>query len=273
MRNQNKNDQFAGAGEVITDLGIAASSIDVNAIADHIIPNQVRDEIPTLNQFGYMKFEFEEFSKEFFELAKKAKKPVLEIGPAYGWVTHQVLKAGAEIVAADISKEHLEVLVKTAPQDHLDNLHVVQGAFPQELDFPEDSFDAILISRVLHFLEGDDIELGLQKVHKWLAPGGKFIATNCSIYHQCVREKMLTTFQKRIEQGEKWPGIVRSDKDIETVHADFSPGVINVFHEKQLNDLLPMHKFKVDKIGLFDYPSDPWDDKDKGHIGFVATKI
>ncbi len=92
------------------EFGICASSIDRSKLRNHAKPDQVRDEIPTLNQYGYMKFEFEHYTESFVQHAKIATKPVLEIGTAYGWVAHKVLETGAMMVACDLSNEHLEVL-------------------------------------------------------------------------------------------------------------------------------------------------------------------
>jgi 2-polyprenyl-3-methyl-5-hydroxy-6-metoxy-1,4-benzoquinol methylase len=274
MENENliRQKEFAGLDLIIDDLGVKASSIDITKIPVHNKPQQVRDEIPTLNQYGYMKSEFEYFSNSFIESAKIAKKPVLEIGPAYGWLTHQALAAGATVVAADISKEHLDVLIKDAPEEYLNNLYVYLGAFPNEVDFKEESFDSIMTSRILHFLDGPTLEQGLDKLHSWLVPNGKLVATNCSIYHSSVKGKMSEIFQKRIANNEAWPGMA-TQKDFDSVHDDYSAQFLNCFYKEQLEELLPKHGFKIEQINYFDYPSDPWPDEGKGHIGFVATKI
>jgi polyketide synthase PksJ len=256
------------------DLGVRASSINIDALPDHKQPEQVRDEIPTLNQFGYMKFELEEFSKAFINHAGKAKNPVLEIGSAYGFVTHKVLaETNAQMVANDINQAHLEVLLKNAPKDKLSNLSVVQGSFPEEIEFLNNTFDTILISRVLHFLEPEKVEQGLDKIHKWLTKDGKFICTNSSIYHSSVKNQMLETFEERIENGDEWAGITRSREDQDTIHKNLLPSFLNLFHITQLETLLPKHGFQIEQINYFDYPSDPWPDEGKGHIGFVASKI
>lgn len=220
-----------------------------------------------------MKFEFEEFSKALVDYAKEATRPILEIGPAYGWLAHKALRAGAKMVVADISAEHLEVLLKDAPKDKLNNLSVIRGAFPDEINLLPNSFEIILASRILHFLEGNQIEKGLDKIHNWLIKDGQFICTNCSIYHSSVKNQMLKTFKKRIEEGDKWPGIARSIEELDPVHNDYSKNFLNCFYKEQLEALLPTHGFKIEKIKYFDYPSDPWPDDNKGHIGFVASKI
>ncbi|MDG1437082.1 MAG: methyltransferase domain-containing protein [Rickettsiaceae bacterium] len=267
-----KQKGFAGVNSIITPLGIAANSIDLSTITDHKKPNQIRDEIPTLNQYGYMKSELEFFSTSFLESAKNAKKPVMEIGPAYGWLTHQALKVGAKVVSVDICKEHLEAVVIDAPKEYLDNLYIYQGKFPDEVIFQSESFDSIMASRILHFLEGEDFEKGLGKIWNWLIPGGKFIATNCSIFHSCVKGKMSKIFQERIKNNEPWPGMATYN-DFDSVHDEYAASFLNCFYKEQLEELLKKHGFRIETINYFDYPTDSWPDEGKGHIGFVATKI
>ncbi len=251
---------------------IKASSLDLTKFLLKSKPKQIRDEIPTLNRFGYMKSEHEYFGNKFIELAKITKKQVLEIGPAYGWLTHKVLEIGAAIVALDISKEHLEILVKEAPKKYLENLYVYHGEFPDEVKFKDNSFDAIMASRILHFLDGVTLERSLDKLHNWLSPSGKLVATNCSIYHSSVKGKMSKTFQERIANNERWAGMT-TNNDFDRIHDDHSAYFLNCFYKEQLEELLPRHRFKIEQINYFDYPKDPWPDEGKGHIGFVATKI
>jgi len=267
-----KNKSYATNNPDHSDFGIRASDIDISNLPVHIKPEQIRDEIPTLNKTGYMKFEFEHFSKSFVEYARAAQRPVLEIGTAYGWVTHKVLETGATIVAADICQEHLEVLLKETKEEHLDKLYVYRGAFPEELAFKPKSFDAIFMSRILHFLKGEEVERGLKKIHSWLAPKGKFIATNCSIYHSSVKKNMHKIFEERIALKHQWPGLVTKE-DFDKVHENYSPSFLNTFYKEQLEELMPKHGFKIETIEYFDYPSDPWPDEGKGHIGFIASKI
>lgn len=256
----------------ITEYGIKASSIDIDLIPSHEKPNQIRDEIPTLNRFGYMKFEWDEFCKEFVDYAKVNGGPVLEIGPAYGWVTHKALEQDITVIAADISKQHLEVLIKDAPSDKLDKLYVYHGFFPDEIELPRESLSAVLASRILHFLEGEDIEKGLDKIHSWLKPNGKFFCSNCSIHHYSVNEKMLNIYKERKSKGDKWPGLIRNQRELAPEHAPYVEDLFHPFDIEIFENILPKHGFKIEKIKLFDYPSDIYSNN-IGHIGFIATKI
>lgn len=266
IHNNKKLKEFAGEDAIITELGIAATSINIDALPEHKKPEQIRDEIPTLNQFGYMKFEWDEFCKEFVDYAKGATKPVLEIAPAYGWVTHRALEQDVEIIAADISKEHLEILLRDAPRNKLNKLHIYHGKFPDEMNFPAESLSAVLASRLFHFLKVEEIEKGLEKINKWLEPKGKFICSNCSIYHYTVNQEMLDNYTEGEKLGDKWCG--RTKSQIQNSESDdlFYPFDISVFER-----LLPEYGFKIEKIKLFDYPSDIYSKK-QGHVGFVATK-
>jgi len=256
----------------INSLGILGSTVDINALPNHMVPEQIRDEIPTLNQFGYMKFELEYFSKSFIDCAKEAKNPVLEIGTAYGWLTQKVLETGATVVASDICREHLEILLKTTKEEYLDRLYVYEGSFPDQFTFPRNSFSSIMAARILHFLDGNTLERGLAKIHDWLIPGGKFISTNCSMYHSSVKKTMHKIFEGRIADKCKWPGMVPKE-GFDLVHENYSPAFLHTFHKEQLEELLPHYGFKIETIKYFDYPGDPWPDEGKGHVGFVATKI
>lgn len=272
MSEENSKDAFTEKNTKKTKYGILASSIDIEFLPDHTKPNQVRDEIPTLNRFGYMKSKLEFFGESFISLAKASNKPSLEIGCAYGWLTHQVLKTNSKIVASDISREHLEILLKDAPQDKLDNLYIYKGSFPEEVSFDNESFDVVMASRIIHFLKGEDVKKGLDKIYNWLAPNGALICTNCSIYHSSVKKKMNKIFEERIKNKEEWAGMTKQDS-FDSVHDDYAHTFLNCFYKEQLEKLLPEHGFKIEEIRYFDYPTDPWLDEGKGHIGFVARKV
>jgi 2-polyprenyl-3-methyl-5-hydroxy-6-metoxy-1,4-benzoquinol methylase len=256
-----------------TEFGILASTVDMSEIPVHAKPQQIRDELVTMNQYGYMKFEWDEFGKDFANITKLADKPVLEIGPAYGWVTHRILEMNKKIIALDVSKEHLEVLLREAPQDKLDKLFIYHASFPEDVDFPKNSLSAVLASRVFHFFTGETIKRGLDKIYDWLEPNGKFVCTNLSIYHYSVKNQWLAIFKDRERQGVQWAGEIKNQRKSSPIHAPYVQDYLNVFDIKQWEDLLPEHGFKIEKIKLFDYPSDIYSENREGHIGFVARKV
>ena len=256
-----------------SDFGIPANLIDTSLDSSKI-PNRIRDEIPTLNQYGYMKEEFDIYSKAFVDTSCNNNLPVLEIGPAYGWVLKQTLEKGAQVIANDISKEHLAIIVDSIRSDNamLNKLFVYPGAFPGEIELPNDSIGSVLVSRVFHFLDVEDINIGLKKIHNWLIDGGKLYFTACSVYHDSIREQILDIFQAKFNNGELWPGRVTNHKKVtKSKHLPYTQDFFHVFDIPQLEKIIPKYGFKIDHISLFDYPNDT-DSMGKGHIGFVATK-
>ncbi len=255
-----------------TAFGIKGDSINRSKLILRDIPVRIKDEIPTLNQFGYMKEELDEYSKEFLEFASKSEKPVLEIGTAYGWAAMQALKKGGTLIANDISEEHLAILLKNTPEDCLSRLFLLPAAFPCDVKLPDASVSAVLASRIFHFLEAIEIEKGLDKIYNFLVSGGKFYFTACSYYHYSVKDKIQHVFSNRGSYDKKWPGIIVNQKENAPDHAPYVQDFLHVFDVSQLEDLMPQHGFRIDKISLFDYPNDT-DSAGKGHVGFVATKI
>ncbi|NRB11045.1 MAG: class I SAM-dependent methyltransferase [Rickettsiaceae bacterium] len=253
-------------------FGYPASIFDINRIPEHTMPNQVKDEIPTMNKFGFMKFEFEEYNKSFINYASNISKPALEIGSAYGWLAKKALEKDINYIASDVSTDHLEILLKNAPKDKLNNLSIYPSEFPKEINFPQKSIGAVFVGRVLHFLTGELIEKGLEKIHNWLDDDGKLFCTNCSIYHYTVKNEIISSYNKKFAEGVKWPGILHNLKEAAPMNADYVDNFLNVFDIPQLEALLPNFGFKIEKISLFDFPNDT-DSGGKGHIGFIARKI
>ena len=97
-------------------------------------------------------------------------KPVLDLGCGFGWHCRYAADHGAAaVIGVDLSEKMLE----KARADTFDGrIHYVRGAM-EEVDFPPASFEAVLSSLALHYVE----ELGpvFRRVWDWLAPGGDFV--------------------------------------------------------------------------------------------------
>jgi SAM-dependent methyltransferase len=255
-----------------TNFGYPAASIDQSDLLVKKVPEQIQDEIPTMNRMGYMKVDLDEFSEEFIGYSVDSDGLVLELGCAYGFVVQKVLKAGGQIIASDLSREHLTVLIKDVPKKLLKNLYLLPGYFPDDINFPRESLSAVLTSRMLHFLDGDTIERGLRKIYNWLIPNGKLFFISVTPHHAALRDSFLEKYLARVLNGEEWPGVIENQWEINPTNKEYVEPYLNVFDVAQLEELLPKYGFKIEKIGLFDYPYDV-DSDGKGHIGFVATKV
>jgi len=96
-----------------------------------------------------------------------AGKRVLDLGCGYGWHCRYAREEGATaVLGVDISEKMLE----RAREMTSDPAITYQRAALEDLDLADGSFDVVISSLTLHYIEGIDAIFG--KLHKWLTPGG-----------------------------------------------------------------------------------------------------
>ena len=97
-------------------------------------------------------------------------KRVLDLGCGFGWHCRYAADHGAAaVIGVDLSEKMLE----KARADTFDGrIHYVRGAM-EEVDFPPASFEAVLSSLALHYI--DDFAAVCQGVNRCLRPGGTFV--------------------------------------------------------------------------------------------------
>jgi ubiquinone/menaquinone biosynthesis C-methylase UbiE len=97
---------------------------------------------------------------------------VLDVGCGAGVPVAKVLAdAGHVVTGVDISRVQIERATERVP-----HATFVQ-ADATELEFPAESFDAVLTFYSLIHIPVDEQERLLQKIASWLRPGGVFVAT------------------------------------------------------------------------------------------------
>ena len=175
---------------------------------DDLLPESpVEGLIPTLNKTGWMTEALDAYSQDFAEYAGKIGadgSESLDIGCAYGIATLTALSNGGRICACDIEPRHIEILDQRVPADARDRYRSTTGALP-DVDFPAGSFGAILASRVLHFLDGPQIETTIAKMHDWLRPGGRLYLVADTPYTgpwYIHADK----YEQKKAAGDPWPG-------------------------------------------------------------------
>ena len=163
--------------------------------------------IPTLNERGFTTEHPDPLSQAFIELAATIDSEVLDIGCAYGVMVKRVLSAGGRACACDMDQRHLEILVASVTPVDKTRLRCVAGSLP-DIEFEPCSFGAILCSRVLHFLDGRDVELSISKMHRWLRPGGKLFLAVDSPYSGMTGVRTGPEYERKKASGDPWPGFV-----------------------------------------------------------------
>jgi SAM-dependent methyltransferase len=138
-------------------------------------------------------------SERFIAYARGCSRPVVDVGCAYGVAA---IPAGA--IAVDLEIGHL-----TGMPAGMDR---VVGRFP-ELAFRAGSLGAVHASNVLHFLTGEELEEGVQRMGEWLAPGGQ-VFVQASTPFQRPFAGFVPEFARRVAAGEPWPGWVAETREI-----------------------------------------------------------
>ena len=163
--------------EIIQDTKL---SIKQNSQCKQILTS--KDPVPTLNQQGYMLTSLDEYREALIKFAPNAPGPILDVGTAYGFMSLELLKTGAYVIANDMDVRHLEVLRDCVLQQHASRLEICPGKIPGDVNFIEESLGAVFASGVLHFLPAEELPIAFANIFLWLKPGGKFFFSSPTPY-------------------------------------------------------------------------------------------
>lgn len=162
--------------------------------------------IPTLNGTGFMLEALDDYAQQFVDCAATAAGESLDIGCAYGVATHAALARGARVCACDMEPRHLEYVREHAPPGSLARLRTQVGVLP-DVEFPAASFDAILASRVIHFLDGPGVTRVIHAMRDWLRPGGRlFLVADSPYMPQWT--SIIPGYEAAKAAGDPWPGMI-----------------------------------------------------------------
>lgn len=99
-----------------------------------------------------------------------AGKRVLDLGCGYGWhCVYAAQQGAASVVGVDLSQRMLEVARSKTDSPKVQYIRAAM----EDAEFPDGSFDVVLSSLALHYVES--FEVIAQKVSRFLRPGGSFV--------------------------------------------------------------------------------------------------
>lgn len=228
--------------------------------------------IPTLNSRGFMLEALDEYATEFAATAGKARNEVLDMGCAYGVATLAALDHGAKVCACDMEAAHLNILKDRVKPEHQSSLRTVVGLLPDVL-FPAQSFDAILASRVIHFLTGDDIRITLRKMYDWLTPGGKLFLVVDTPYMPGWNS-IVPSYETKKAAGELWPGFIPDFASVRKASAGDPPApeFLNTLDPDILSRECKNAGFEVQRASFFGLQRLGADSNGREHAGCMAVK-
>ncbi len=134
--------------------------------------------------------------KETVALAQPAAgEKVLDVGCGTGTLAI-ALKAkvgpGGEVVGIDAAPEMIAVARDKAAKRGAD-IDFRIGLI-EEIPFPDDSFDLVLSSYMLHHLPDDIKRKGLGEIRRVLKPGGRFLVVDLTVHGHSFVGHVLTLF-------------------------------------------------------------------------------
>ena len=219
--------------------------------------------ISTKNKMGYMLVEPDKIMQAFIKFTAKAEGPVVDIGAAYGVATIPVLKnSKQQVIAIDLCQEHLDYLKQKTPKNLRARLITKSGRFPDEIQFERASIGAFLLANVLHYCTGKEIEIIFKHIYQSLQPGKKVFISTISPYMSAFKH-LIAEYEKRQEQGIKWPGENTNIKPLEHVSVPAeaiakNPKFVHLITPDVLANALKQQGFLIERAELCsrpDYPS------------------
>lgn len=101
-------------------------------------------------------------------------RDVLDVGSGPGVLAAHLADAGARVTGIDLSQRMVEI----ANAKEIPNARFIVADVAEQLPFPDDSFDVVVASLVLHYLR--DWTPALREIHRLIRPEGSLVG---SVHH------------------------------------------------------------------------------------------
>lgn len=124
------------------------------------------DRYPRHYALAPTQYVYEKLSQSMGDLSGRH---VLEYGCGEGWTTLDLARRAGHVSAFDISPQAIDHAQQSVARAGLAARCTLRVLAAEQLDFPDESFDAALGFAILHHL---DMEKALAELHRVLRPGG-----------------------------------------------------------------------------------------------------
>ncbi|MEI8295796.1 MAG: methyltransferase domain-containing protein [Alphaproteobacteria bacterium] len=239
------------------------------------IPQPTSDGIiPTLNKMGYMFSPPDRVVQSFMDYAQEQRKKVLDIGCAYGVASIPLAKQQIEVIACDADERHIKLLQESLTVEERKFITPIHGTMPHTVSFEPNSFQAVLMSLVLHFLKPEEIQQSFKLIHQWLNPGGLFFATIASPYAKNL-VPFSEIFIERKKQNNPWPGVIENAPEYAPERSKGQiPEYMQVMDTDTLRRVAEQAKFEIVELFYYTKENLPEDVQLDGRefVGLVGRK-
>jgi len=206
----------------------------------------------TMNKMGYTIRELTKYSQAFVHYARHTQAPTLDIGAAFGVATIPALRSGAQVIANDLDDDHLQTIAGNVTPEERERLQLVKGRFPYDLDFEDNSLGAIHASQVLPFLPGAELLEGIQKMFRWLKPGGRVFIIVSTPFIDMLKS-FIPHYLERKSADLPWPGEIEDVASYITHPCvKYLPKFMHFLDDDVLKGLLRSAGFEIENVELFD---------------------
>lgn len=203
-----------------------------------------RNRLKTNNHMGFAHITPLKATQELYKLAREQKGIYGDIGAAYGVDTLQLLEEGARVVAIDLDQSHLDILKDQLNEEQLSRLDIRCQRFPEEVHLEKDSYDGLLLSRILIFLTPENLDTALTHVYQALKPGGRVFIITVSPFSE-KWDGVASAFKEHKKILPKEPFYVTNLWDLVPFTQAFLPPAIQLFDQKSLMNVLEKVGFSI----------------------------
>jgi len=218
--------------------------------------------VKTLNNMGYMTKSLDATSLDFVQFAggkTGPQLPVMDVGSAFGVASLPCVKNHhhLQVWVNDLDGAHLDAMEEELNAGERERLRKIPGDF-LTLALPKDCLRAIIVSRVLHFLEPAAVQRAFQLFAQWLAPGGRLYVTAETPYVSNFRA-FHPIYSQRLQNGDEWPGLVRNVQEIDPYRGAALPSFFHFLNPSILRreaERAGLQVLESDFFGRPEFPAD-----------------
>lgn len=205
----------------------------------------------------------------------------MEIGSCFGKIANIALSRNNSLtyIANDACPGHLAEMNKYLPVTISKNLRAIPGFFHEIFGQIPIRVDAVLASKVLHFLSPQNLHQTFKGLEKKVASGGKVFALTVTPFMGGYN--IDDDYQKRLSSGDHFPGwfeqpykyLNKSDVS-EAVYSQNLNQAMHFYTTEFFRDFLSDYAFTIDLLKYFplNYHSDTWSRNGRENLGMILTK-